>query len=74
MLDPNRVYVSYQDMATQEAALPADANVPEGPRLRLEGELNFTSKNRHAVVVSGRNDINSSCDWARWQSECSSHR
>ena len=27
MLDPNRVYASYQDMATQEAALPADQRI-----------------------------------------------
>lgn len=27
MLDPNRVYVSYQDMATQEAALPAEKRI-----------------------------------------------
>lgn len=27
MLDPNRVYVSYQDMATQEAALPAEQRI-----------------------------------------------
>lgn len=27
MLDPNRVYANYQDMATQEAALPADQRI-----------------------------------------------
>lgn len=27
MLDPNRVYASYQDMATQEAALPAEQRI-----------------------------------------------
>lgn len=27
MLDPNRVYASYQDMATQEAALPAEKRI-----------------------------------------------
>ena len=27
MLDPNRVYASYQDMATQEAALPLDQRI-----------------------------------------------
>ena len=27
MLDPNRVYANYQDMATQEAALPVDQRI-----------------------------------------------